>query len=83
MYCTAMCPFCLMADRLLSRKGVTTLKRVRVDIGPERRREMIERSGRTTVPQIFIGKLHVGGYDGLSSLDRAGKLDSLLQGGSE
>jgi len=82
MYCTATCPFCLMADRLLAGKGVSKLGRIRVDIEPERRHEMIERSGRTTVPQIFVGKHHVGGYDELSSLERAGKLDGLLQDGS-
>ena len=82
MYCTATCPFCLMADRLLASKGVAALSRIRVDIEPDRRGEMIERSGRTTVPQIFVGKVHVGGYDELSALDRAGRLDGLLQDGS-
>ncbi|UCH50032.1 MAG: glutaredoxin 3 [Betaproteobacteria bacterium] len=82
MYCTAMCPFCLMADRLLASKGVATLNKIRVDMDPERRGEMIERSGRTTVPQIFVGEIHVGGYDELSSLERAGKLDALLIDGS-
>ena len=82
MYCTATCPFCLMADRLLAGKGVAAVGRIRLDIEPERRGEMIERSGRTTVPQIFVGKVHVGGYDELSALDRAGRLDGLLQDGS-
>ena len=82
MYCTATCPFCLMADRLLASKGVAAVSRIRVDIEPDRRGEMIERSGRTTVPQIFVGKVHVGGYDELSALDRAGSLDGLLQDGS-
>ena len=82
MYCTATCPFCLMADRLLASKSVAALSRIRVDIEPDRRGEMIERSGRTTVPQIFVGKVHVGGYDELSALDRAGRLDGLLQDGS-
>ena len=82
MYCTATCPFCMMADRLLASKGVANVNRIRVDVEPGRRAEMIARAGRTSVPQIFIGALHVGGYDELSSLDRAGKLDALLQGGS-
>jgi glutaredoxin 3 len=71
-----------MADRLLASKGVSAVSRIRVDIEPERRGEMIERSRRTTVPQIFVGKVHVGGYDELSALDRAGRLDGLLQDGS-
>ena len=82
MYCTATCPFRLMADRLLASKGVSAVSRIRVDIEPERRGEMIERSGRTTVPKMFVGKVHVGGYDELSALDRAGRLDGLLQDGS-
>jgi glutaredoxin 3 len=68
-----------MADRLLASKGVSAVSRIRVDIEPERRGEMIERSRRTTVPQIFVGKVHVGGSDELSALDRAGRLDGLLQ----
>ena len=83
MYCTAGCPFCLMADRLLARKGVAMLNKIRVDLEPARRQEMLQRSGRTTVPQIFVGEVHVGGYDELSALDRAGKLDALLRVGSE
>jgi glutaredoxin 3 len=71
-----------MADRLLASKGVSAVSRIRVDIEPERRGEMIERSRRTTVPQIFVGKVHVGGSDELSALDRAGRLDGLLQDGS-
>ncbi|MGD2139166.1 MAG: glutaredoxin 3 [Burkholderiales bacterium] len=80
MYCTAMCPYCLMADRLLERKGVGAVNRIRVDMEPGRRREMTERTGRTSVPQIFIGELHVGGYSELSWLDQAGRLDLLLEG---
>ncbi|NIO38899.1 MAG: glutaredoxin 3 [Burkholderiales bacterium] len=79
MYCTAYCPFCRMADQLLSKKGVTEVERIRVDVDPGRRGEMVERVGRTSVPQIFIGTIHVGGYDELSLLERAGKLDALLQ----
>ena len=80
MYCTALCPFCGMADRLLAKKGVTDVERIRVDREPALREEMIRRTGRRTVPQIYIGDFHVGGYDDLSRLERAGGLDSLLQG---
>lgn len=71
-----------MAGRLLASKGAAAVSRIRVDIEPHRRGEMIERSGRTTLPQVFVGKVHVGGYDELSALDRAGRLDGLLQDGS-
>lgn len=80
MYCTATCPYCLMAERLLRDKGVTELAKIRIDIEPERRAEMIARTGRRTVPQIYIGDFHVGGCDDLYALDEAGKLDSLLRG---
>jgi len=79
MYTTAMCPFCQMAERLLTSKGVAALEKIRVDLEPARRAEMMERTGRRTVPQIYIGETHVGGYDELAALDRAGKLDELLQ----
>lgn len=79
MYCTAACPYCQAAERLLADKGVADLTRVRVDLEPARRAEMDTKSGRRTVPQIWIGKLHVGGYDELYELERAGKLDALLQ----
>jgi glutaredoxin 3 len=79
MYCTAMCAYCQMAERLLRQKGVTDIDKVRVDLEPERRAEMMERTGRRTVPQIYIGDEHVGGFDELSALDRAGRLDPLLQ----
>ncbi|MEX0958106.1 MAG: glutaredoxin 3 [Burkholderiales bacterium] len=79
MYCTAVCPYCLMAERLLRSKGITAIEKTRVDLEPERRVEMVERTGRRTVPQIYIGEEHVGGYDELSALDRAGRLDLLLQ----
>ncbi len=78
MYCTAQCPYCQRAERLLSAKGIADIERIRVDLQPERRREMMEKSGRRTVPQIWIGDRHVGGYDDLAALDRAGRLDSLL-----
>ena len=79
MYTTGVCPYCLMAERLLASKGVQVDK-VRVDLEPARRVEMMEKTGRRTVPQIYIGETHVGGYDDLAALDRAGKLDPLLKG---
>jgi glutaredoxin 3 len=69
-----------MAERLLVSKGVV-IEKVRVDLEPARRVEMMEKTGRRTVPQIYIGETHVGGYDDLAALDRAGKLDPLLKGG--
>ncbi len=78
MYATGMCPFCVMAERLLKAKGATEIEKVRVDLEPARRDEMIERTGRRTVPQIYIGERHVGGYDDLAALDRAGGLEALL-----
>ena len=78
MYATGVCPFCLMAERLLKAKGVTQIEKIRVDLEPARRKEMMERTGRRTVPQIYVGERHVGGYDELAALDRAGGLDPLL-----
>jgi glutaredoxin 3 len=78
MYSTGVCPFCLMAERLLRSKGVSEIEKIRVDLEPERRAEMVERTGRRTVPQIYVGDRHVGGYDDLAALDRAGGLDPLL-----
>jgi glutaredoxin 3 len=78
MYSTAVCPFCVRAEQLLTRKGVTDIEKVRVDLQPERRDEMMQRTGRRTVPQIYIGETHVGGCDELYDLERQGKLDSLL-----
>lgn len=78
MYCTAVCPYCLMAEKLLNRKGVTEIEKVRVDLEPALRERMIEITGRRTVPQIFIGERHVGGFDDLSALDAAGELAPLL-----
>jgi glutaredoxin 3 len=80
MYCTATCPYCVAAERLLRAKGVQHIEKVRVDLEPERRAEMMERSRRRTVPQIWIDAHHVGGFDDLSALDRAGGLDPLLAG---
>jgi glutaredoxin 3 len=78
MYSTGVCPFCLMAERLLRAKGVAEIEKVRVDLDPPRRDEMVQRTGRRTVPQIYVGERHVGGYDDLAALDRAGGLDALL-----
>lgn len=80
MYSTAVCPYCVRAEALLTRKGVTVTEKIRVDLDPGRRDEMITRTGQRTVPQIFIGDYHVGGCDDLFALDRAGKLDPLLRG---
>jgi len=79
MYATGYCPYCTMAERLLHAKGVE-IDKIRVDLEPERRQEMTARTQRRTVPQIYVGDVHVGGYDDLSALDRAGKLDPLLAG---
>ena len=78
MYSTGVCPYCQMAERLLRSKGVSAIDKVRVDLEPEKRAEMVEKTGRRTVPQIYIGERHVGGFDDLSALDRAGQLDELL-----
>jgi glutaredoxin 3 len=78
MYSTGVCPYCQMAERLLKSKGVAVIDKIRVDLEPERRVEMMEKTGRRTVPQIYIGETHVGGYDDLAALDRAGELDKLL-----
>ena len=79
MYSTGVCPFCQMAERLLRSKGVAAIVKIRVDLEPERRVEMMEKTGRRTVPQIYIGERHVGGFDELAALDRAGGLDPLLR----
>jgi len=80
MYSTGVCPYCLMAERLLKAKGVEEIEKVRIDLDPEQRTQMMQKTGRRTVPQIYIGGTHVGGFDDLSALDRAGKLDPLLRG---
>ena len=80
IYLTASCPFCQSAERLLAQKGATDVERVRVDLEPARRGEMVQKSGRRTVPQIWIGGRHVGGCDDLYALEREGRLDSLLKG---
>jgi glutaredoxin 3 len=78
MYCTAACPYCQSAERLLLRKGVREIEKIRVDLEPARRADMRHRSGRGTVPQIWIGERHIGGCDDLHALERAGELDQLL-----
>jgi glutaredoxin 3 len=80
MYSTGVCPYCAMAERLLKAKGVEQIEKIRIDLLPEQRAEMMQKTGRRTVPQIYIGDTHVGGFDDLSALEHAGKLDSLLQG---
>ena len=80
MYSTAVCPYCVRAENLLRARGVTEIEKVRVDLDPERRTEMMEKTSRRTVPQIFIGETHVGGCDDLVALDQAGKLLPLLSG---
>lgn len=78
MYTTAVCPYCQRAEQLLRSKGVTEINFIRVDVEPQLREEMMTRTGRRTVPQIYIGETHVGGFDDLAALDRAGGLDPLL-----
>ena len=78
MYSTGACPYCQMAERLLVSKGVAIIEKIRIDLEPAKRNDMMERTGRRTVPQIYIGEMHVGGFDELAALDRAGKLDGLL-----
>ena len=80
MYLTAACPFCQSAERLLADKGVRDIEKIRVDLQPGRRAEMTQKSGRRTVPQIWIGERHVGGCDDLHALERKGELDLLLEG---
>ncbi|MFZ2267411.1 MAG: glutaredoxin 3 [Azonexus sp.] len=80
MYTTAVCPYCIRAKRLLTERGVTAIEEVRVDLDPERRDEMMQKTKRRTVPQIFIGETHVGGCDDLYALDAGGELQALLDG---
>jgi len=79
MYSTVVCPYCQMAERLLKSRGVETIEKVLIDREPGRREEMMQRTGRRTVPQVYIGDTHVGGYDDLSALDRKGGLVPLLE----
>jgi glutaredoxin 3 len=80
MYATGACPYCIQAERLLKSKGVTEITKVRVDLTPGLSEAMMQRTGRRTVPQIYIGDHHVGGYDDLVALERAGRLEPLLAG---
>lgn len=78
MYTTEVCPYCIRAEQLLNRKGVTEIEKIRVDLLPQMRVKMVEITGRRTVPQIFIDEHHVGGFDDLAALDQAGELNALL-----
>ncbi len=78
MYCTAVCPYCQRAEALLKRKGVSEIEKIRIDLDPSQREVMMERTQRRTVPQIYVGDTHVGGFDDLYELDQDGKLDPLL-----
>ena len=78
MYATGWCPYCTRAEQLLRSKGVVEIEKFRVDLDPPLKGEMIAKTGRRTVPQIFIGETHVGGFDDLAELDRRGELESLL-----
>lgn len=78
MYTTAVCPYCVQAKRLLHARGVEHIEEIRVDSQPQERLTMVERTGRRTVPQIFIGSTHVGGCDDLMALDSQGGLLPLL-----
>jgi glutaredoxin 3 len=78
MYSTAICPYCIMAERLLLSKGVSQIEKLRVDLDPALRAEMMEKTRRRTVPQIYIGETHAGGFDDLTRMDRSGDLDKLL-----
>ncbi len=79
MYSTAVCPYCVRAEMLLKQRGVDDIQKIRIDLEPEQRAIMMERTGRRTVPQIYIGETHVGGYDDLAALDRSGGLKPLLE----
>ena len=78
MYTTAVCPYCVQAKRILQSKGVVNIEEIRVDSQPDERMKMMERTGRRTVPQIYIGSTHVGGCDDLMALDAQGGLRPLL-----
>lgn len=78
MYCTEVCPYCVRAVQLLERKGIKEIEKIRIDLQPEMRDIMVQKTGRRTVPQIYINDEHVGGFDDMAALDHAGKLDALL-----
>jgi glutaredoxin 3 len=79
MYSTAVCPYCVRAEQLLNSKGITVIEKIRVDLDPSLRERMVRQTGRRTVPQIYIGDTHVGGFEDLAALDHAGTLDALLR----
>ena len=81
MYCTAFCPYCVRAEMLLKSKGVSEITKIMVDSIPDGFKDMLELTGRRTVPQIYIGERHIGGFDDLAALDREGGLDPLLEAG--
>lgn len=78
IYSTQFCPYCVMAEKLLLSKGADKIEKIRIDLEPERRTEMLEKTGRRTVPQIYIGEIHVGGYDDLAILNKNNELTKLL-----
>lgn len=78
MYTTAVCPYCQRAEALLKQRGVSQIEKIRIDLDPAARDAMMTRTGRRTVPQIYIGEHHVGGFDDLAALDRDGGLTPLL-----
>ncbi|SEQ85709.1 glutaredoxin 3 [Nitrosomonas sp. Nm51] len=78
MYTTGFCPYCKMAEKLLRSRGVEKIEEIRIDLDPEQRNEMMGKTGRRTVPQIYIGEKHIGGYDDLARLDHEGELVPLL-----
>jgi glutaredoxin 3 len=80
MYTTAYCPYCQRAEQLLKARGVADIEKIRVDLEPELRTQMMQKTGRRTVPQIYIGEHHVGGFDDLAVLDREGRLEPMLRG---
>lgn len=80
MYTTAVCPFCIRAKQLLKNRGVGQIEEIRVDADPAQLKQMMQATGRRTVPQIYIGATHVGGYDDLAALDAKGALVPLLEG---
>lgn len=80
MYCTEVCPYCVRAEQLLKKRGVTEIEKIRIDLLPEQRDIMVAKTGRRTVPQIYIGEHHVGGFDDMAELDSLGELVPLLNG---
>ncbi|HQS56885.1 MAG: glutaredoxin 3 [Gallionellales bacterium 35-53-114] len=80
MYCTEVCPYCVRAEQLLKKRGVTEIEKIRIDLLPEQRDIMMAKTGRRTVPQIYIGERHVGGFDDMAELDSQGELVPLLNG---